>query len=184
METPFAPLWVVRHARPLLAPGLCYGSLDVVADEQATLSSAQALAAELPLGTRVLSSPLLRCTQLAVALVQQRPDLHWTADGRLVEMDFGAWEGRRWTDIPKSAIDQWTAQFGSWRFGGRESVDELMARVGAVWQETRQARLPTAWLCHAGVARAASLHARGVVSVTRSIDWPREGLEFGSWMCL
>jgi alpha-ribazole phosphatase len=168
----------------LVPPGLCYGAMDMAADEKATRDCAQSLAVQLPAGTRVLSSPLVRCRQLAAALVQQRPDLQWGVDGRLAEMDFGTWEGWRWQDIPKADIDQWMAEFGSWRFGGRESVDGLMARVGAMWQETLEARMPTAWLCHAGVARAASLHARGVVSVSRASDWPRSGLDFGAWMCL
>ena len=29
-------LWVVRHAQPLVAPGICYGALDVTADPAAT----------------------------------------------------------------------------------------------------------------------------------------------------
>ena len=43
-------LWLVRHAQVLLPPGICYGATDVAADAAATLSAAQALAAELPQG--------------------------------------------------------------------------------------------------------------------------------------
>ena len=38
-------LWLARHAAPLIDSGICYGSLDVEADEAATQSSARALAA-------------------------------------------------------------------------------------------------------------------------------------------
>ena len=37
-------LWLVRHAQPLVAPGTCYGRLDVPADTHATLTAARALA--------------------------------------------------------------------------------------------------------------------------------------------
>jgi alpha-ribazole phosphatase len=38
------PLWVVRHARPLIAPGVCYGALDVPACPQTIRDAAEALA--------------------------------------------------------------------------------------------------------------------------------------------
>ena len=172
-------LWLVRHARPLIASDVCYGRTDVPADPEATRQAANALGQVLPRGTLVLSSPRQRCTRLADALLDTRPDLSWQADARLAEMDFGTWEGWRWADIPKAAIDEWTAQFGSWRFGGSESVNELLQRVGAVWQESRLAAQPSAWICHAGVVRAAGLHAQGVCEVNSSALWPLAGPGFG-----
>ena len=41
-------LWLVRHAPPLAAQGLCYGRLNLPADAQATRDSARALAEALP----------------------------------------------------------------------------------------------------------------------------------------
>ena len=37
-------LWLARHARPLVAPGCCYGQWDVPADAADTARAAQALA--------------------------------------------------------------------------------------------------------------------------------------------
>ena len=34
-----------------------------------------------------------------------------TVDARLSELDFGAWDGRRWVDVPQSAIDAWCGDF-------------------------------------------------------------------------
>lgn len=42
--------WLVRHAQPLIAPGVCYGATDVAADEHATLLTARTLAQVLPPG--------------------------------------------------------------------------------------------------------------------------------------
>ena len=176
--------WLVRHAQPLIDVDICYGSTDVAAHAGASQASAEVLALELPQATRVLCSPLQRCTQLVEPLARLRPDLHLCIDKRLVEMDFGCWEGWRWDAIPKSALDEWTADFAHWRFGGRESVAELMRRVADVWTETCARDDPVAWITHVGVIRAATLVAGGKREVLRSEDWPTEVVGFGQFVRL
>ena len=147
--------WLVRHAQVLLPPGICYGATDVAADAAATLSTAQALAAELPQGLPLRVSPLQRCEQLAQALQGLRPDLVYkTTEPRLAEMDFGHWEGQAWSSIPQHALDAWVADFAQHRFGGRESVAEVMHRVALAWEASRQVGQDAAWITHAGVIRA------------------------------
>ena len=46
-------------------------------------------------------------------------------------MNFGCFEGQRWSAIPEAQIAQWTANFGDWRFGGIESVPTKLALFGA-----------------------------------------------------
>ena len=174
-------LWLVRHAQPLITAGVCYGATDVAADEQATRQAAGALAAILPQRVQVMSSTLQRCERLAQCLRWLRPDLTYKTDVRLVEMDFGCWEGRRWDSIPQAHYDRWTADFGGHRFGGKESVSDVMQRVTSAWDETQRLRLDTVWVTHAGVIRAASLLARGVRQVTQADQWPREAPAFGRW---
>ena len=174
-------LWLARHAKPLVAPGICYGALDLDADAELTLAAAQVLARELPHGTGVQVSPLKRCQQLAEALQTLRPDLGFCADARLREMDFGHWEGMRWADIPRAAVDAWTADFAQHRFGGRESANEVLARVAGAWDELA-ASSDTLWIAHAGVAQAAMLLHQGVRQVTQARDWPESGLAYGQWM--
>jgi alpha-ribazole phosphatase len=128
-------LWVVRHAQPLIAPGICYGALDVPADPVATDQAARALAPLLPHGAVLQTSVLQRCEQLAQAICGLRPDLIHKPEPRLVEMNFGIYEGVAWADIPKDALDAWTADFCNHRFGGKESVAEFMARVAQMWDE-------------------------------------------------
>ena len=178
-------LWLVRHAQVLLPPGICYGATDVAADAAATLSAAQALAVELPHGLPLRVSPLQRCEHLAQALQGLRPDLAYkTTDPSLVEMDFGQWEGQAWSAIPQSALDAWVADFAGHRFGGRESVTEVMQRVARSWDATQQANQDAAWITHAGVIRAASLLHRGVRQLQRADQWPKQGPGFGEWLTL
>jgi alpha-ribazole phosphatase len=174
-------LWLVRHAQPLIAPGVCYGATDVPACEEATLAAAQALAKVLPQGLLVLVSPLQRCELLKHNLKDLRPDLSYKSDARLAEMNFGLWEGQRWDAIAPAELQQWTDHFAQHACGGAESVDEFMARVGAVWDEATAPGQDTVWLTHAGVIRAASLLAQGVRTLNHALQWPQQAPGFGQW---
>jgi alpha-ribazole phosphatase len=55
-------LHLVRHPKPAIAPGICYGQLDISAENVAAV--AIGLRDELPPGLPVWSSPLLRCHEL------------------------------------------------------------------------------------------------------------------------
>ncbi|MDZ7918720.1 histidine phosphatase family protein [Rhodoferax sp.] len=177
--------WVVRHAQPRVAPGICYGALDVPAEPEATARAAQALAHELPQGAQVFVSVLQRCELFAQHLRGLRPDLTFKPEPRLVEMHFGMYEGVAWADIDKDAMDAWTDNFWAHRFGGQESVAEFMARVAEVWdacQPARTAGQVQVWITHAGVARAVSLLAQGVRRIERADQWPSQAPAFGQWL--
>ena len=178
-------LWLVRHAQPLIAPGVCYGQLDVPADVDATAACARELAKILPPGINIMGSPLQRCEQLTHALIGLRPDFSCKKDPRLKEMDFGQWEGQRWDDIGAAAIDAWVSDFAGHRPGGGESVRQFMQRVAVVWDETAlSADGPTLWITHAGVIRAATLLQRGQRQIANAAQWPAAAPRFGSWVQL
>jgi alpha-ribazole phosphatase len=175
-------LWLVRHARPLVDPGVCYGAWDVGADGAATHEAASALAAALPRGMAVHTSPLQRCEQLTHVLRGLRPDLTYRTDERLAEMNFGAWEGRRWDAIARTELDAWTHAFATWRCGGEgECVQDFMARVAAAWDACVACERPQAWITHAGVIRAATLLAHGQRQICRADQWPAQAPAWGAW---
>lgn len=177
-------LWLVRHAAPLVDAGLCYGRSDIAADARHTAQAARALAAALPRGIVVHTSLLQRCELLAQTLCGLRPDLALKTDPRLVEMDFGHWEGRPWQAIGAAAVDAWQADFAHHRPGGGESVSSFMARVGHAFDEARAAGPSCVWITHAGVIRAARLLARGVRCPADARQWPTEAVGFGEWTTL
>lgn len=181
-------LWLVRHATPLVAPGVCYGALDVAADPHATQSAATGLAAVLPQQVSLHSSTLQRCEQFAKAVQGLRPGLIIKHDQRLCEMNFGTWEGQPWDTIGPAALRAWTDDFAGHAPGGGESVNVFMQRVAAAFDETCAALTPghdAVWITHAGVIRAATLMARGVRCVTRADQWPAESApDFGTWRTL
>ena len=188
-------LWLVRHAAPLVAPGTCYGAMDVSADAAATHAAATRLAAALPVAPRVFYSTLQRCEQLALDLQALRPNLTVTPDARLREMDFGAWEGRRWDDIAKKDIDAWTAAFATHAPGGGESLGTMLARVSAALQSAQRWSVETAvensaeravkdvvWITHAGVARCVHwLQTQGNQALPRPEEWPQAAPGWGEW---
>lgn len=178
-------LWIVRHAMPLITSGVCYGSTDVVADTNQTLLAASALAQTLPSQCNVLGSPLQRCIQLTQALSLLRPDLKLQNESRLREMDFGSWEGVAWDAIPQKAMQDWTDDFGSHRFGGAESANEVLTRVASLWDEAQQNRDENqVWVTHAGVARAAHLLSKGIRRVESPSQWPKDAPAYGQWWCV
>lgn len=182
-------LWLVRHAQPLIGAGICYGATDVAADDALTRTAAQSLAGVLPTDTVCRISPLQRCQQLAAALTSIRPDLSLKpaicTDHRLAEMNFGCFEGQSWASIPKADLDAWTASFGSHRFGGNESANDVLQRVAAALQDCREQSRPNSnllWITHAGVIRAVRLLIQGITRLDSATQWPREVPGFGGWV--
>jgi len=190
-------LWLVRHARPLVDPGVCYGALDVPADDAATRRCAAQLAASLPkrgssnghLQVSLTTSPLQRCELLTHYLCGLRPDLEPVFDANLVEMNFGSWEGQRWDAIGEAAVARWTDQFATYPPGGGESVRDFMKRVEMAMDRLRtsqQSETPhqAIWITHAGVIRAATLIAGGTRNLTRADQWPVKGPAWGETVVL
>jgi alpha-ribazole phosphatase len=115
--------WLIRHPPPDIAPGVCYGRLDIGLKLGAD-NAVNSLRAELPPLAAVLASPLARCRALAEGL-HAAPEF----DERLLEINFGAWEGRTWEEIGREALDAWAADPLGHRPPGGESAREMAARV-------------------------------------------------------
>lgn len=183
-------LWLLRHAPVSLAPGLCYGASDVPADAQQSERAAREAARDLPPDIAVVwCSALSRTWQLASQLRTLRPDLPLPKiDARLNEMDFGRWEMKRWDEIPEQAFRDWEADFAACRFGGAESVQEVIARTSAALDEL-QAQLGeetnALWVTHGGVIRALHfLAGGGLRRIEAMSDWPVVPVPAGSLVCL
>lgn len=190
-------LWLVRHPKPVGVEGLCYGRLDVAVDPDGVERVASTLAARLPAGIALRSSPATRCRALADALLACRPDLRWLGISPwLAEMDLGDWEGRRWSDIPESALRAWTDDFADYRAGGTgESVRVFLARVAQGLAATRGKRVPggeqcqgkegEVWITHAGVMRAIHwLRQAAPGQMPLAGQWPAMAVGYGELWCV
>ena len=185
-------LWLQRHAQPLIAPGICYGRSDMAADDKATeaaaLQLAQSWQAEVGIAAALWHSPLQRCEQLARSVRALAPDFAQNRMAELAEMDFGAWEGVRWDDIPRAEIDAWTADFWHYAPGGGESLAQMMARVQRALDAARAQALasqqPVLWIAHAGVAQCAHWLVTRGDRIPTAKDWPSVKLAYGEWIRL
>lgn len=166
-------LILLRHTRPVGADGLCYGRTDLDLAPGFDGEVAR-LAASLPPFARILTSPLSRCLRLAMALGAAR-GLPATPDPRLIEMDFGAWENRPWSAIPRAELDAWAADLTGARPHGGETVAQLAARTRAALTDALTGPRPTLMVTHAGVIKSALHPARGDAA------WQAQ-LGFGDWI--
>ena len=146
-------LILLRHTTPDVAPGICYGQTDLNVAASFVREATAALGA-LPAFDRIVSSPLLRCRKLA-DFIAAEVSLPVSIDPRIIEMDFGTWERRPWSEIERREIDAWAADFYHARPHGGESVSALHDRVRNAIDEFRDQDGSTLIVCHAGVIRAA-----------------------------
>jgi alpha-ribazole phosphatase len=124
---------------------------------------------------------------MADDLCTLRPDLGPVrADPRLNEMDFGHWELQAWSAIPLAAFDAWMADFADHRFGGAESTQQVIDRVGAALGDLRSAGHAQAmWVTHAGVIRALQyIGTHGSARIRNARQWPAEAPAPGGLVCL
>lgn len=164
-------LWLWRHPRPDGVAGRCIGQTDVAvhwrrAKRLAHQVRQQARRHQLP--RVVWTSPLQRCAAVGQWLARWGW-LH-RLDARLLELDFGAWDGQPWASIPHSAVAAWEADFLQHAPGGAEALVALMARCQAFITERAAEASPAVLLvAHAGWINASGL--RDVQPVTAA-QWP------------
>ena len=126
-------IYLIRHTPPQIAPGTCYGRLDVpLADTQEQdIAAVLDRLSRMPAAAAVWTSPSTRCRQLAgaLALAQCVP---LTANEDLMEMHFGEWEGKRWDEIDHRDSDAWAADYWNSAPPGGETYRALAERVSGV----------------------------------------------------
>jgi len=118
-----AALTLLRHGRTVAnTHGLLQGHIDNPLDEEG-LTEAQAAAAAIGTVDRVISSPLLRARQTAAAF-----GVDVEIDDRWIELDYGDWDGKPISDLPKSTWERWRRDLGV-RPPNGETLQELGVRV-------------------------------------------------------
>lgn len=153
------PHRLLRHPPPDTATGVCYGRLDVPLRDgwQARL---EALLTSLGDIQGIVASPLRRCRAPA-AWLAERLELTLACDARLMELDFGAWEGRRWDDIDGPEARAWAVDPLHRAPPGGETLLAVRARVLAALADVEA--LPARWLLvtHGGPIRVLLCHHQG-----------------------
>lgn len=105
----------------------------------------------------IYTSPLSRCAAFAAELAA-RLGLPLTTDARLMEIGFGAWEGRTAEDLRRDdplRIERFWRDPVANRPAGAERVSDFHARVQSAWQDILAAHAGARILIvgHAGITR-------------------------------
>lgn len=131
-------LYLVRHTRPDVPEGLCYGRTDVPLDEADLARGIERIAQHLPRGLPFHSSPSSRCTRLQTALANGTDGMALAPDPRLMELDFGAWEGQLWNALPRHETERWTRDIVDEAPPGGERLRDMVERVEAFATDLRR----------------------------------------------
>jgi broad specificity phosphatase PhoE len=121
---------------------------------------------------RWLTSPLARCTETAALL-----GLETEIEPRLVEMDWGRWEGRTVAELRADQHEEMTAQEArglELQPPGGESPRAVQRRLAPLLAEIAATGRPTGAITHKGVIRAVLALATGWTMVGRApakLDW-------------
>ena len=110
-------------------------------------------------GTLVLTSPLARARETAALL-----GLDAVVEPRLIEADWGTWEGRRLADLardPDARLAERERDGLDFRPPGGESPRALQARLAPLLAELAAAGRPVLAVTHKGVIRAVYAMATG-----------------------
>jgi len=148
-------IYLIRHTRPAVPAGLCYGRHDVALDEADLMACVPRILEHLPRELTFYSSPASRCTRLAERLVAATGGTLAGIDARLHEMHFGDWEGHLWSDLPREQTELWTSDIVRYSPPNGENFMAMWGRVTEFYEGLLDAALrgqgaPLAIVAHAG----------------------------------
>ncbi|WP_367111620.1 histidine phosphatase family protein [uncultured Psychrobacter sp.] len=173
-------LYIWRHPKPLAANGLCLGQTDMGVHPRKLKRLANQIERFVRLHKLpkvIWVSPLQRSLKVGELLAQRGFKCQVAPD--LMELNFGTWDGRPWSDIPKQAIDEWCADFAQSAPYKGESVQELFTRVETQigsWLKACSIENndePVLAVGHAGWINVAKMLAAGEGVPQVAADWPR-----------
>lgn len=159
-----ARLVCLRHAQTLAA-GRCVGRTDVstkllpkeASDKMREELSTWCRSAKAGLPPcSVWSSPLSRCQAPAAHLAAYH-GVKMSTDPRLLELDFGEWEGRTWAELEREDGERLLAWMNDWRVKAPpagETTEALTKRVSSWWQEQSTRSGLHVLVAHSGVVKA------------------------------
>ena len=125
----------------------------------------------------IIASPLRRCAEPALDWAEQT-GTPCMLEPKLMEIDYGAWEGKRMDEIQREypgQLERWRADPTGMRPPGGESPEELRDRLLQWWEAQGQqfAGSHILIVAHSGSLRMLiALLQNQPISYTRSIDMP------------
>ncbi|MBY8981828.1 MAG: alpha-ribazole phosphatase [Candidatus Lokiarchaeota archaeon] len=145
-------IYLIRHTKVELENNTCYGQSDVelsncFEDEVTKLKKKVNFSSEMIFFT----SPLKRCLLLAKNLTKKPPII----DNRLLELNFGDWELKKWDSINQSELDNWSGNVINYICPNGESYLDLYNRSKEFFNDLiKENHKEVSIITHAGVIRS------------------------------
>lgn len=142
-------LLFIRHTSVDVPKGICYGQTDVSVTEKFPEEAASIKKALSKYDIdKAYTSPLSRCVKLAEACGFNNA-IH---DNRLMEMNFGAWEMKRYDEISDPRLQQWFDDYINVRATEGESfIDQRKRFISFIESLQPKNNTTIAIFTHAGI---------------------------------
>ncbi|MPQ47072.1 alpha-ribazole phosphatase [Marinifilum sp. N1E240] len=127
-------IYLIRHTKVAVEQGVCYGQKDVDLAESYPVEL-EALKEKLK-GIefdQIFTSPLNRAKKLATDIFGDKVQ----EEKRLMELNFGDWEGKVWDEIKDPLFPAWMEDFVNKKCSNGESFVMLRDRVLEFWNEVK-----------------------------------------------
>ena len=161
MTTLTIPVLLSRHPPVEGSEGLCYGRQEMELRTGWEAQAAGLLTLARGAGCSVIyTSPSARCLSVARRLEAQTG---WPLrlDDRLLELNFGQWEGLSWNVVPRVALDSWAEDPEGFSPPKGESGRALQERVQSFWADLVHAGEAALVISHGGPLRLLDGLAKG-----------------------
>lgn len=159
-------LTVVRHTSVAVPRGTCYGQTDVALAETFP-EEAETVVRNLGdiRPAAVFTSPLSRCVRLAEFCGYPEA----TRDPRLMELNFGEWEMKRWDEITDPRLNLWFEDWVNVAATGGEAYVDQCRRVTDFINDLKAKRIDNALIFTHGGVIAHLLVAAGVITAEEAL---------------
>ncbi|WP_421919366.1 alpha-ribazole phosphatase [Marinifilum sp.] len=144
-------IYLIRHTAVAIEKGICYGQKDVDLAEtypqelETVKTSLEGVEFD-----KIYTSPLTRAKKLANDIYPDKAE----EDKRLMELNFGDWEGKNWDEIKDPFLEKWMEDFVNLKCSNGESFVMLRDRVLEFWNEVKSLEAnKIAIFTHGGVIR-------------------------------
>ena len=150
---------VIRHTPVDFDKKSCYGRLDVPLAKDFK-EDFKKIKNQMDDDFDILySSPLSRC----VLLADEFKNENLKTDDRLLELNFGDWEGKRWEEINQEDLNTWMIDFVNVAPNNGESLSKMFDRVTDFLNEIRKEEHEKVLIItHSGVIRCIWAYLLGI----------------------